>query len=207
MKTQTILTLILAFTLITSCKNKTSNDAETKYYELSIKDPNGITLPFTVNNNALLAGFIDSVQYGLTFSDGPNESVITKLYRLDYAVNESAKVMQITKIIAAVDTISLNASKKMNGGNSQFFDVNLTNVAFKKNDNGWNECGQTGVCCSIGQDNKIVCCGSCNPIPDNCKGCGLKNPFNTPLIMALPENEPTLNELFRNYNTLTVKLK
>ena len=98
-------------------------------------------------------------------------------------------------------------AKKMNGGNSQFFDVNLTNVAFKKNDNGWNECGQTGVCCSIGQDNKIVCCGSCNPIPDNCKGCGLKNPFNTPLTMALPENEPTLNELFRNYNTLTVKLK
>jgi hypothetical protein len=174
---------------------------------LSITDPNGVKLSYTVNNKGLLAGLIDSIQYGLTFSDGPNESVITKLYRLDYAVNETAKVLQITKVIAAVDTIPNNSSKKLNGGNNQLFDVNLTGTVFKKNDNGWNECGQTGVCCSIGQDNKISCCGSCNPIPDNCSSCGLKNPFNTPLTMSNPESEPTLNELFRNYNTLTVKLK
>ncbi|HUM51853.1 MAG TPA: hypothetical protein PK431_08555, partial [Chitinophagales bacterium] len=165
MKTQTFLTLMLAFILMYACKN---NDSEqSKYYELSITDPNGVILSYTVNNKGLLAGLIDSIQYGLTFESGPNESVITKLYRLDYAVNETAKVMQVTKIIAAVDTIPLNASKKMNGGNNQLFDVNLTGTVFKKNDNGWTECGQTGVCCSIGQDNKIVCCGSCNPIPDN----------------------------------------
>ncbi|MBK9329739.1 MAG: hypothetical protein IPM95_10605 [Sphingobacteriales bacterium] len=154
-----------------SCKNK---DTDSTFYELSITDPNGTTLPFTVNDEGLLAGYIDNIQYGLTFSDGPNSSVIAKLYRLDYAVNESAKVMQLTKVTAAVDTIPESASKKMNGGNNRIFDINVTNIAAKKNDNGWNECAQTGVCCSIDQENKIVCCGSCDPIPDNCKGCGLK---------------------------------
>ncbi|MBK9328508.1 MAG: hypothetical protein IPM95_04160 [Sphingobacteriales bacterium] len=66
----------------------------------------------------MLAGYIDNSIW-FNFSDGPNSSVIAKLYRLDYAVNESAKVMQLTKVTAAVDTIPESASKKMNGGNNR----------------------------------------------------------------------------------------
>ncbi|MFN8282120.1 MAG: hypothetical protein U0U67_02845 [Chitinophagales bacterium] len=191
--------------LIFSCKN---NGKENTYYELSITDPNGITLPFTVTKDGLLAGFIDSIQYGLTFSDGPNSSVIAKLYRLDYHVNYRANIMDVTNVVAAVDTIPKNTSKKMNGGNNRIFDINVTNIAARKNDNGWEVCGQTGVCCGIGQDNKIVCCGTCNPIPDNCKACMLKAPpFSTPLTMEAPEDVPPLNDFFRNYTTLTIKLK
>ncbi len=199
---------IMAIALITlSCKNK---GTERTYYELSITDPNGVTLPFTVTKDGLLAGYIDSVQYGLTFSDGPNSSVIAKLYRLDYNVNLRAKVMNVTKVVAAVDTIPKNTAKKMNGGNNRLFDINVTGIAAKKNENGWEVCGQTGVCCGIGQDNKIVCCGTCNPIPDNCSLCKLKQPeppSGTTLTMENPDDVPTLNELFRNYETLTIKLK
>lgn len=199
---------IIAIALLAfSCKN---NGSEKTYYELSITDPNGITLPFTVTKDGLLAGYIDSVQYGLTFSDGPNSSVIIKLYRLDYDVNYRAKVMDVTKVVAAVDTIPKNTSKKMNGGNNRVFGINVTNIAAKKNDNGWEVCGQTGVCCGIGQDNKIVCCGTCNPIPDNCKACMLKAPefpSGSTLTMENPDDVPPLNDFFRNYNTLTIKLK
>lgn len=201
------ITIIAIALLLFSCKNKST---EKTYYELSITDPNGITLPFTVTKNALLAGYIDSIQYGLTFSDGPNGSVIAKLYRLDFDVNYRAKVMNVTNVIADVDTIQKNASKKLNGGNNHLFDINLTNIAAKKNDNGWEECGQTGVCCGYGQDNKIICCGTCNPVPDNCSLCNTKVPkFPSGSLLTLenPDDVPPLNELFRNYNTLTVKLK
>lgn len=200
--------VIIAIVFVTfSCKN---NSTEKTYYELSITDPNGITLPFTVTKSALLSGYIDSIQYGLTFSDGPNESVIAKIHRLEYDVNYRTKVMVITNIVADIDTIPKNATKKLNGGNNRLFDINLTNIAAKKNDNGWEVCGQTGVCCGYGQDNKIICCGTCNPVPDNCALCKTKMPefpSGATLTLENPDDVPPLNDIFRNYNTLSVKLK
>lgn len=209
MKTHAFILLILSFISLNSCKNK-SNNSDKNNYEVVIST-DGDSDNFTVNSDGLLAAVRDSTQYGLTFSDGPNKSMIAKLHRLNYVVNESAKALLLTNVVVDVDTIQIGTSKKMVGTGRQTFDVSLTNITAMIDPGGGQNNGCVGVGCCKLSPSRIICCGECNH-PSACEGCGLMEPYtvsgiNTTLEINNPDDVPVLNDIFRNYNTLTVKLK
>lgn len=211
MKIQTFFALLLVFILLNGCKN-TSKNSSKNYYELVVST-DGASGNHTVSSDGLLAALKDSTQYGLTFSDGPNKSMIAKLHKLNYVVNESAKVLSLTNVIVDVDTLQIGTSKKVVGSDHQVFDIALTNIVLSQL-NESSGCLYAGCCKLSPPPYSVYCCGACNH-PSACPSCGLMEPVTYPfpagsgsnLTFSNPDDVPTLNDFFRNYNTLTVKLK